>query len=438
MPRIDPQIEHAERRALNDEVHARPPTALPTPTSITYIARIPERDEYGTPRHFMMRDLLRRFDQREPRRGTKQFTTTLDDVTLRWERHTEYNRYAFISNPESDEPFFGGPSDSIPEEWLQKMEGELLLAVHASLVPYGKWRGREDELSARFFDGNVLIGSTIADGHATAITDFRIQEDGFSRLLVLNNAMPDLQAGRVIQRLLELETYRMMSLLALPVAQRLSPLLDGEERELSAIGQALVDAEPDSDPDLLERLTRLSARTQHRQLSSNYRFAAADAYYEIVLQRIAELREERIPGYQTFEEFTTRRLTPAVKTMRAVSRRLQSVLEQTARATKLLSTRIDIERQQQNQRLLASMNRRASAQLRLQQTVEGLSVAAVTYYLVGLVGTIVDAVGLYEQKNLIKGFSVPVIAGLLFLGVRRMRKRIAHEESEQDGAANGS
>lgn len=438
MPRIDEEIEHVERRILNDEVHARPPAALPTPTAITYIARIPERNDYGTPKHFMMRDLLRRYDQREPRRGTKQFTTKLDGVILRWERHTEYNRYAFISTPESSEPFSGGPSASIPEDWLRKMQGELLVAVHVSLVPHSEWRGREDELSSRFFGGNVLIGSTIADGLATAMTDYRIHDDGFSRLLVLNDNMPDLQAGRMLQRLLELETYRMMSLLALPVAQRLSPLLDAEERELSAIGQALVDAESEREPELLERLTRLSARTQHRQLSSNYRFAAADAYYEIVLQRIHELREERIPGYQTFEEFTTRRLTPAVKTTRAVARRLQSVLEQTARATKLLSTRIDIDRQQQNQRLLASMNRRARAQLRLQQTVEGLSVAAVTYYLVGLVGTMVEAAGLYDQKNLIKGISVPVIAGLLFLGVRRMRKRIAHEESEQDDAAKTS
>ncbi len=436
MTRIDSGIEHKERRVLNDEVHARAPDGLETPTAITYIARIPERDEQGTPTHFMMRDLLRRYDKREPRRGTKQFTIMLDGVMLRWERHTEYNRYAFIDKPQTTAPFEGGPASTIPADWLEKMQGELLVAVHAWLVPYDEWQGREGELSERFFDGNVLIGSRIADGLATAVTDLRIHDDGFSRILLLNDGMSDPQAGRVMQRLLELETYRMMTLLALPVAQRLSPILDRDERELSAIGQALIDAEPDREPELLARLTRLSAREQHRQLESNYRFDAANAYYEIVLQRISELRETRIPGYQTFEEFTTRRLTPAVKTMRAVSRRQQSILEQTARATKLLSTRIDIERQQQNQSLLASMNRRAKAQLRLQQTVEGLSIAAVTYYLVGLVGTIVAAVGLYEQKNLVMGLSVPVIATVLFLGVRRMRHRIAGDEAENGEAGH--
>jgi uncharacterized membrane-anchored protein len=431
MLQIEWSIEHPQRRILNDEVHARPPDNLKTPTAVAYIARVPERDEHGTPKHFMMRDLMRRYDKREPRRGMKQFTTTLDDVMLRWERHTEYNRYAFMRQDVEEDPFGPGPADSIPHDWLAKMEGELLVAVHAWLVPYARWAGREDELSRRFFDGNVPIGSKIADGRALAFTDFRIHDDGFGRILILNDDMPELQSGRVMQRLLEIETYRMMTLLALPVAQRIAPILDADERELSSIGEALVAADAEREPELLDRLTRLSARSQHRQLRSNYRFAAADAYYEIVMQRIHELRETRLPGYQTFEEFTTRRLTPAVKTMRAVSRRQQSVLEQIARATKLLSTRIDIERQRQNQSLLSSMNRRAKAQLRLQETVEGLSVAAVTYYLVGLIGTMVDSVGLHDYKGMIVGISIPLVATILFLGVRRMRKRIAADDEGQ-------
>ena len=152
-----------------------------------------------------------------------------------------------------------------------------------------------------------------------------------------------------------------------------------------------------------------------------------------MLQRIHELREIRIPGLQTFEEFTTRRLTPAVKTCRAASRRQQSILEQMARATKLLSTRIDIARQQQNQSLLASMNRRVKAQLRLQATVEGLSVAAVTYYVVGLIGALADGLavgGLALDKSIVMAASVPVVAAAVFLGVRRLRRRISREEAE--------
>ena len=84
--------------------------------------------------------------------------------------------------------------------------------------------------------------------------------------------------------------------------------------------------------------------------------------------------------------------------------------------------------QRQNQSLLASMDRRGKAQLRLQETVEGLSVAAVTYYLVGLIGTMVDSIGLHDHKGPIVGVAIPVVAVILFLGVRRMRRRISAGE----------
>ncbi len=244
--------------------------------------------------------------------------------------------------------------------------------------------------------------------------------------------MSEAQTGRVIQRLLEIETYRMLTLLALPVAQHLMRVLDSDERELTSIGEALVDSESHQEQQLLDSLTRLSASTQHRNVRTSYRFAAADAYYEIVLQRIHELRESRITGLQTFAEFTTRRLAPAVKTYRAAAKRQQSILEQMARATKLLSTRIDITRQHQNQSLLTSMNRRVKAQLRLQATVEGLSVAAVTYYVVGLVGILAGgliALGVQVDKALVMGLSIPVVAAVIFLGIRRLRRKISEEES---------
>ncbi len=75
-----------------------------------------------------------------------------------------------------------------------------------------------------------------------------------------------------------------------------------------------------------------------------------------------------------------------MNTCRAAAARQESLSQRVARATQLLSTRVDLTREQQNQAVLDSMNRRAAAQLRLQQTVEGLSIAAMTYYVVGLVG----------------------------------------------------
>jgi len=233
------------------------------------------------------------------------------------------------------------------------------------------------------------------------------------------------QAGHSMQRLLEIDTYRMMALLALPVAQSLTPWLNDAERELARITESLVDSNEASEPELLDRLTRLEAEIESRESAQHYRFTAAAAYYELVQRRIDELREERIRGLQTFREFTERRLAPAMNTCRSVSARLESLSQRVARATQLLNTRVDLTRERQNQQLLETMNRRAEAQLRLQQTVEGLSAAAITYYVVGLVGYAAKGLasaGVPLHVELVMALSIPVVAVVAVLGVRHVRK----------------
>ncbi len=430
---VSREQEHPRRRELNDEVHARPPESLATPCDLSYIVRAPQRGDNAVPPIEKLNDLLAAFDVDGPVAATKHFTTMLGDVKLRWESHTEYNRYTLLNDAVGLTPFDRMPANVLPEAWLESLGHELLVAVHAQVIRMPDWREKIDAISERYFAGNVLVGSRVADGRGVALTDLRIHEDGFSRFVLINEDMTEQQTGRFVQRLFEVETYRMMALLALPVAQQLSPVLDESERELTEIGKALVETEDNQEDILLERLTRLSAGSQHSHLRSSYRFSAADAYYEIVQQRIAELRESRIIGLQTFEEFTARRLAPAVKTYRAVSRRQQSILEQMARATKLLSTRIDIARQRQNQRLLESMNRRVKTQLRLQATVEGLSVAAVTYYVSGLVLYLAKSaveIGLNVNPAIVTGASVPLVALVVYLGVHRLREKISAEEGE--------
>ena len=330
MLQISQSVEHPARRQLNDEVHARPPDSLSTPCAVTYVVRLRSRDGEDTGATTVLADLLQRFGISLLDKSTNHYATRLEDIRLRWERHTEYSRFTFTKEDVDTAPFSRTLRPTLPDDWLQQMEQELLVGVKAWIVAGDGQEADINGITDQYFNGNVLVGSRIADDRAVALTDLRIHDDGFSRILVINDGMSEAQTGRVIQRLLEIETYRMLALLALPVAQQLVPVLDEDERELADVGQALVDAEARHEQDLLVRLTKLSARTQHRHLRSNYRFAAADAYYEIVLQRIQELREQRIPGLQTFEEFTTRRLAPAVKTYRAVSKRQQSILDRDA------------------------------------------------------------------------------------------------------------
>jgi uncharacterized membrane-anchored protein len=241
--------------------------------------------------------------------------------------------------------------------------------------------------------------------------------------------MSERQAGRMVQRLLEIDAYRLMALLALPVAQELTPWLTQAEHELADVSASLVTASEANEPLLLDQLTRLEAQIESRESQHHYRFTAAQAYHGLVRRRLEELREVRVDGVQNFEEFTERRLGPAMNTCRSVWARLESLSQRVARATQLLSTRVDISRERQNQQLLESMNRRSAAQLRLQQTVEGLSVAAITYYIVGLVGYAakgLHALGLHVSVEAVTAASIPVVAVAVAYGVRHARRIVSH------------
>jgi uncharacterized membrane-anchored protein len=171
----------------------------------------------------------------------------------------------------------------------------------------------------------------------------------------------------------------------------------------------------------------LEAHIESREAEDHYRFSAANAYHELVQRRIAELRELRIPGLQTFGDFTARRLAPAMNTCHAVSARQESLSQHIARANQLLATRVDITRERQNQALLESMNRRAKAQFKLQQTVEGLSIAAITYYLVGLIGYAakgLNAAGWRVDYEIVMAVSIPVVVALTAFGIHFMRRAV--------------
>jgi uncharacterized membrane-anchored protein len=414
--------DHPLRIELNDEAHARPPEALVAPLRLSFLALHSDPARRDAEWEHLC-TLVRRCGRTPPARGS-HYSADLGPFRVKWERHTEFTRYKFIVTGAGPDPFDPPALQLVPADWLAALPGAIMVATHAVLLPAGGEQPDHEALAARHFGGEALAGAQIAAGAGVAFTDFRIR-DGFNRLIVLDRGMTQRQAGRSMQRLLEIDTCRLMALLALPVAHALTPWLNGAERELAQITAALVDSDETTEPQLLERLTRLEAEIESRESAHLFRFTAAAAYYELVQRRIEELREVRIQGLPTFREFTERRLAPAMNTCRSVSARLESLSQRVARATQLLSTRVDVTRERQNQQVLESMNRRAEAQLRLQQTVEGLSAAAITYYVVGLVGYAakgVQALGWNVNVELAVALSIPLVALAALLGVRHVRK----------------
>lgn len=415
--------QHGLRLALAHEIHNRPFAALSSPARASHLAMLCD-EKNASEASVHLSALCERYNIAPPQAGAQHYHGDCEAFRIKWERHTEFVSYTFIREDDYEEPFADPALALVPEDWLAAMPGELLVGVHIAITG----ADYSTETISRLFNRHFVVGSTMSGGAAAAWTDFRIHGDGFGRILIKDRELTPLQAGRLLQRLLEIETYRTMALLALPVAREIAPQANSLDRALADITNEIASPEDnENEPLLLHRLTALAARIEGLAAASSYRFGAARAYERIVKMRFQELREQRIEGYSTFREFLERRLAPAMQTCESMAARLETLSDRVSRASHLLRTRVDLVLEVQNSALLASMERRARLQLHLQQTVEGLSVAAISYYLVGLVGVAAKALkgtGLAVNADLVTGLSLPLVVISVWWGVRRVRRRL--------------
>jgi uncharacterized membrane-anchored protein len=429
-------LSHAQRIPLAAEIHSRPFLRLEAPEAITHLAvyRASEsgsRSAHAPNQHALLAALCGHFGVAAPNVTANHFYHDFGRFRLKWECHTEFATYTFTEKVAPGqslaEAFARMPLAHLPQAWILGLHGRLMSAAHVLLE-----RGAADPVALHEgFAGSNLVGSRVMQG-GEVWTDFAIQADGFARFVLRDVEMRAQQAGRLAQRVLEIDTYRMMALLGLPAARAVSAALDDIEAELATLAERMVAGEAVAgDQDLLEQITRLAARLEKLSLDNGYRFSASKAYYRLVKARIEELREARIEGVPTVEEFMDRRLTPAMNTCESTAARQEALARRIANVNDLLRTRVSIVQETQNRQILQSMDRRAAQQLRLQQAVEGLSVAAISYYVVGLLGYAgkgLKSIGVPVNPDMLTGVLVPVVAGLVWLGLRRMHKQM-HKRS---------
>ena len=200
------------------------------------------------------------------------------------------------------------------------------------------------------------------------------------------------------------------------------------EAELARINQELAQEQDEPGQQaLLRRLSNLAARVERHRSDTTYRFAATNAYYDLVRERLGELGEEKIPGLQPVKVFIERRLAPGIRTCNAIRDRLEGLSSRIGHASDLLRTRVELAIQGQNRELLSSMNRRSEVQLRLQQAVEGISIVAITYYLMGLLGYVYEGLahaGLHVNKKVSFAIAVPVVMLLVWRGIHSVKRRV--------------
>ncbi len=430
-------LDHPLRYQLANELHARPFPAIEAPSHALHLAIKNPHDAANRDRaldraHLIA--LLDRYGAPHPSPDATHYFGRLGRYWLKWELHTEFVTYTLFGEGVAQRPFDPAMYELFPEEWLAAAPGRRLTSalirieeVASDTLEDPEVQAGIDARLAEWFESESLAASFVSDRHAVVAGDYRIDPAGHLRFAVF--ARRDTSArriGRIVQRLCEIETYKTMSLLALPRARALSRRLarmDG--RMLELVSHIQGGARPEEE--VLEELLTIATDLESLIAHHSFRFSATAAYSAIVGQRIQALREERFPGRQTFSEFMLRRFDPAMRTVRAVAHQLEVLAERAKRAGDLLRTRVEVARSAQNQKLLASMDRRADLQLRLQKTVEGLSVVAISYYAVNLViyalSPFAKKLGLGKVE--LAAAATPVVLAVVWWIVRRIRK--AHE-----------
>ncbi|MFN3722378.1 MAG: DUF3422 family protein [Paracoccaceae bacterium] len=419
--------DHPQRYTIVNELHARPFPALEVPCTAVYLAiKEPEdaanRDRGRDRAHLL--DLLNRNGSAHPQPDATHFFGEIGRNHLKWESHTEFVTYSCFGKGVSVRPFDPADAEVFPEDWLAQAPGKRLcsLLIRIEEMP-------EDETAALarledWFVGESLAVSKVVDGAAIVAGDFRIDVAGHMRFAVfVRPGTSSRRIGRIVQRLCEVETYRAMSMLALMRVRHLNGRLNALDPRLSGLVTALDGNERSADV-MLHDLLAISAELESLSVKYTFRFGATAAYEAIVNQRIQVMREIRLNGRQTFAEFMMRRYDPAMRTVKSAESRLRSMAERAARAAELLSTRVEVDRSAQNQKLLESMDRRADVQLRLQRTVEGLSTVAISYYAINLASYAIYP--LTEGLGISKGMGTAVLTPIVLLAVWLMVRRIRH------------
>ncbi|AUH34766.1 DUF3422 family protein [Paracoccus tegillarcae] len=423
---MTPQDDHPLRYGLVNELHARPSPRLSAPATVVYTAfketdRASTRDRRRDDEH--LSSLAARYGAPRPDPEANHYAGPLGRHKLRWERHTEFVTYTAYTPGLPPRAFDPSAGAIFPEEWQAAAPGKRIAAVIIQILPLPEDTDEAREVMEKWFVTDGLAAAWVLEEAALVAGDFRIDAAGWMRFAIfVRPGEGEGRVGRIVQRILELETYRAMSMMGLPRARALSSRLNALDPQLSAIVEGMADDSRPAD-DVLQELLAVSARLEAEATQSHFRFGATKAYEAIVMDRVAVLRESRWQGRQTLTEFMTRRYEPAMRTVISTEARLKTMLERTDRAAELLRTRADVQRSAQNQALLESMDRRAALQLRLQHTVEGLSVVAISYYALGLLSyalaPVASAAGM--DKAVLLALLTPLAILLVWGGLRRIR-----------------
>ncbi|RLB63471.1 MAG: DUF3422 domain-containing protein [Deltaproteobacteria bacterium] len=425
---------HPLRDTLYNELHIRPFYPLESPQQITHLASLCTRQELEKS-YQLICDLCKRYEVNPPSSDTKTFYQPLGGFVINWEHHIEFYSLTILQPaPIKGEPFEHTAIDLLPADWVRQLPGRMIAAFHI-LLDDQQLDYSADALT-RYFEGQPVMLSGTYAGKAEIYTAFKLHGDGYGRIMIRDKGLSCLQAGRLTRRFIDIETYRLLSLLSLPLARRITPQLLDMDHQLADILTAVSTLEDSSgERSILEKLTKIEAQLETYRAETTHRLSATRAYHQLVKDRLERINEAKVDEHLSIGEFIGRRLNPALRTCESAQRWMEDLSKRIERASDLMRTRVNLTLQEQNRSQLEAMNRRSRLQFRLQETVEGLSIAAISYYAIGLLSYLFKGLPLKHwglDKNILLAGSIPIVLISIWYITRRIKHRLIRTEDLED------
>lgn len=387
---------HPDRTTLHNELHARPSLYFNEPAHVFHIALLDQGGVSAAVIAALTQDVA------AADTSAAQGLVQLDDHPLKWERHAEFFTLTLVQPKQTGGEFWPALPATL-QALIEPHRALIINAVQILVESEQHWEGH----NARYGFKDPA-GSQIGGGDAVVWSDFRLCADGRNRILLVNRTLNAYRLGRMIRRLLEIETYRMMASLTLPVAQAVDRQLKDYDQQLANLSDRNADPAATNAKQLLSAIALLSATIVRSTAIHRQRFSAAEAYAQLVFERIGELRESHVGDCQRLGIFIERRFKPTVRYCAVTDQRLARLGQSVANLGELLQTRVQVEVEEQNSEILRSLNSRANTQIKIQRAVEGLSIIAISYYLLSLF-----KLGVEGAHSLGLDLSPPLAASLL-------------------------
>lgn len=400
-------LDLENRAAALAEAHARPSLEL---TDCRYLHHIALQVSGDTKSQILSSIAVK--DQSDDGRFV---LGTVDGFIVKLELHTEFLTCTLVSRskgagiaPEAMAPLFG----------LETLD--LISDIKIDFIDTKVGLSRAFDPTHRPLGGNLRD----MEVRTTLLPDEHLRQ----HFVICAPKMSGHELGRRVQRLLEMETYRVLTLMGLEASRARQSELVELEKELDALVLSMTNmlAESGGNRKLIDRFSKLATEMNALRTATRFRFSASRAYYNLAVHRLESLDETPSSELQTISGFVRARLDPAIATINSFEDRLDHLSSEISNGLSLLRTHIEVETSQVNQQNLQTLNERHRQQLLISQTVEGLSIVAISYYSVGLLSYVFKAMSsqgwLPFSLNLSLMISVPIVIGIVGLSLRRLRK----------------